>query len=67
MSTQKQETEYAAPGCACRSDPGRYRLRHLIDVLSQMNGWTACPEDIKPQPENDRHWVRQVPELADFA
>jgi len=53
--------------CAGQSHPseGGYSLRHLIDVLDRINGQTIAAE-AKPEPEDDRHWARQVPDRADF-
>jgi hypothetical protein len=67
MSNPNPKPEFSVCGCAGRSHPGEggYSLRFMIDVLHRMNGQPAIAE-VKPDPEDDRNWVRQAPERADF-
>ena len=68
MSKPNPKPEFPVSGCAGRSTPGTggYHLRHLIAVLDGMNGQPTVSE-IKAEPEDDRHWVRQAPDRPNFS
>jgi hypothetical protein len=45
---------------------GGYSLYHLIAVLDRRNCQPTLVE-IKAEPEDDRHWMRQAPGRPDFS
>lgn len=67
MSKPNQTPEFPARGCTGwgKPSPGSYSLRHMIAVLDRMN--KLAVSEVKPEPEDDRHWVRQVPDRADVS
>jgi hypothetical protein len=54
-------------GCTGRGKPvGRdHGLYYLTAAVERMNARPAVA-DVEPEPEDERHWVRQVPDRADL-
>jgi hypothetical protein len=66
MSKPNPKPEFPVCGCAGRGTPGQesYGLHYLIAAIDRMNGRPAI-SDVKPEPgEDDRQWVRQIPDRA---
>jgi hypothetical protein len=63
-----QKPEFPPCGCTGWGKPSTsgYSLRFMIAVVDRMNAAPAIAE-VKPEPEDDRHWERQVPDRPDFA
>jgi hypothetical protein len=66
VSKPNQKPKFLGCGCAGWGKPSAagYSLRHLIAVLDRMNGQPVVSE-VKPEPEDERHWARQFPAQAD--
>jgi hypothetical protein len=65
----KPDQKPESPACGCtgwgKHGTGGYSLRHMIAALDRMNARPGISE-VKPEPEDDRDPVRQVPDRANF-
>jgi hypothetical protein len=67
VSAFDYEANPISPALRCdgprRPGPCGYRLRHDIAALKRVNAVPMAIE-IEPEPEDERHWVRQQPPSA---